>query len=102
MATRFDAAAGPDAATYVRAELPSRALSGVTRSAHVALPVHAGDDVKLADDPSHLSVRFALEHVQDACIEVSGGMALYRGARECGGRPSWRPRFHHAAASTPC
>ena len=80
VATRFEAAAGPDAATYVRAVLPSEALVGVTRAAHVALPLRAGDAVKLEDDTSHLSVRFALEHVRDARIEVAGGMAIYRGA----------------------
>ena len=80
VATRFEAAAGPDVATYVRAVLPAEALRGVTRPAHVALPLRATGEVKLEDDTSHLSVRFALEHVQDAGVEVSGGMALYRGA----------------------
>jgi hypothetical protein len=37
-------------------------------------------EVKLEDDTSRLSVRFALTHVQDARIELAGGMALYRGA----------------------
>jgi hypothetical protein len=80
VATRFEAAAGPDAETHVRAVLPSDALRGVTRPAHVALPLRASDEVKLQDATSHLAVRFALEHVQDARIELNGGMALYRGA----------------------
>jgi hypothetical protein len=78
--TRFERAAGTDAATHVRAVLPSNALRGVSRPARVALPVHARDEVKLEDETSHLSVRFALENVQNTRVEVAGGMALYRGA----------------------
>ena len=78
VATRF-ASAGPDAATHVRAGLPSEALRGVIRPARVALPLRATGEVKLEDERSHLSVSFTLEHAQDARVEVAGGMALYRG-----------------------
>jgi MYXO-CTERM domain-containing protein len=85
--TRFRALGVPvplrfegDGATHVRAVLPADALRAVPRSARVALPVRANDDVKVEDDTSHLSVGFSLEHVHNAPIELAGGMALYRGA----------------------
>jgi hypothetical protein len=79
-ATRFEAAGGADARTHVRAVLPAEARRGIRRTARVALPVSANDEVKLEDEVSHVSVRFALEFVRDARIEVATGMALYRGA----------------------
>jgi len=60
--------------------VPTVALAGGARAARVALPLVASEEVTVEDETSHLSVRFALEHVQDARIEVADGMALYRGA----------------------
>jgi MYXO-CTERM domain-containing protein len=79
-AARFEAAAGSDATTHLHAVLPAEARRGVARAASVALPVHAGGEVKLEDETSHLAVAFALENVQNTPIEVAGGIALYRSA----------------------
>ena len=80
----------PDATARV-AELRARfprvlALAGsdgkrhVSRRANVVLPSRAGREVVLEDATSRLSVRFALQHVQDARIEAADGFSIYRGA----------------------
>ena len=79
-APRFEAAAGPEAATHIRTVLPGEALRGIARPAHVSLPLRANGQVRLEDETSRVSVGFVLDHVQNAPVEVVEGVALYRGA----------------------
>ena len=59
----------------VRVDVPPHA-----KRASVELPLEATGFVRLEDDASHMSVRFALQGASAAPIAVADGMALYAGA----------------------
>jgi len=63
-----------------RARIPPEAKRGVARTASVELPRAATGFVRLEDDTSHLSVRFALQGAKEPPIAVADGMALYTDA----------------------
>jgi hypothetical protein len=77
------AAATRIAELRARFHLPEADRAGVHaahRAARVELPMRAADEVRLEDETSRLSLRFALEHMHNTPIERAAGMALYRGA----------------------
>jgi len=76
---RFEVASGSDA-LHARAVVSAEARARVPRAASVALPLRASEEVLLEDETSHVALSFALERVHDAPIEVTGDVAVYRGA----------------------
>ena len=65
---------------HVRAVIPAAARQAASRTAAVALPVHANELVRLEDDTSQVAVSFTLRGASDAMVTTAGGIAMYAGA----------------------
>ncbi len=64
----------------VAAVIEPAALARAAMPAHVVLPARATAPVEVRDATGDVAVAFALEGVDDAAIEIAGGVAIYRAA----------------------